>query len=245
MTGNLFASQTWFTADLRLGDKSALLNRPFETVDEMNTTIIEKWNERVDPGDTVWVLGNFGSGHVYDSIALASLLHGRKILVAGAHDQCFHGYEADRDRGALERWVAVYREAGFSSVVTGKAMLKRTGRPVTIALRHSFGEPPVLSVRLSHFPLEGDSDPAQPDRYARYRPRSSTKPGSDPWLLHGHVGNAWTVNDRQVNVGVAVWDFAPVSSDTLLSVITDGMPICNCSGESHQMGSPGCVLNEA
>lgn len=251
MTGSLFAHQTWFTADLHLGHENIIesCNRPFATVDEMNKTIIEKWNERVDPEDTVWVLGDFGFGPLYESIVLATHLHGHKILVAGNHDQCFHGYIKEHDPDVthtpaeLGRWVATYREAGFAAVVTGRAMLKRTGKPVVIPLRPEFGAAPVLNVQLSHFPRAGESRPDQPDRYVRYRPRPAAPSKVDPWLIHGYVRNAWTVNGRQVNVGVDVWDFAPVSAETLLSVITDGMPDCVCSGESHQIGAPGCALN--
>jgi calcineurin-like phosphoesterase family protein len=251
MTGNLFARQTWFTADLHLGHENIISScqRPFETVDEMNRTIIEKWNERVDPADTVWVLGDFALGPILESIVLVSQLHGHKILVAGNHDRCFHGYKKSRDPELthtpveLARWVATYKEAGFADVVTGQAMLKRTGRPITVPLRPEFGADPVLSVQLSHFPRAGESRPGYPDRYVRYRPRPAARPKDDAWLVHGHVHNGWTVNERQVNVGVDVWDFAPVSAETLLSVITDGMPSCDCSGESHQMGTPGCVLN--
>lgn len=246
MTGNLFARQTWFTADLHLGHARIieLCGRPFETVDEMNRTIIERWNERVDPDDTVWVLGDVAMGVIAESLALVHLLHGHKILIAGNHDRCFHGYGDHATRAdKLARWTDSYREAGFSSVVDGAAMLKRTGRPATAPLRHSFGEPHVLTAQLSHFPRAGESEPDRPDRYQRYRPRPAAKSSTEPWLLHGHVHNAWTINGRQVNVGVDVWDFAPVSSETLLSVITDGMPACDCSGESHQMGTPGCVIN--
>jgi len=256
MTGSLFARKTWFTADLHLGHERiiSLCNRPFETVDEMNKTIIEKWNERVDPQDTVWVLGNAASGAMHtpprstaDGLVLCNQLHGHKILVAGDYDQCFHGYWDGNGAQTVARrdfWTAQYRDAGgFADVVTGKAMLKRTGKPVIVPLRPEFGMAPVLSVQLSHFPRAGDSPLDSSDRYARYRPRPAGASKVDPWLVHGHVHNAWTVNGRQVNVGVDVWDFAPVSAETLLSVITEGMPSCDCSGESHQMGTPGCVLN--
>lgn len=251
MTGNLFARKTWFTADLHLGHEHiiSLCNRPFATVDEMNKTIIEKWNERVDPEDTVWVLGDFAMGPIKDTLLLADQLHGHKILVAGNHDRCFHGYKVSRDPvvlhtpAELAHWVGLYKIAGFADVITGQAMLKRTGRPVVVPLRPEFGMDPVLSVQLSHFPRAGESRPDYPDRYVHYRPRPNGPSKRDPWLVHGHVHNGWTVNGRQVNVGVDVWDFAPVSTETLLSVITEGMPSCDCSGESHQMGTPGCVLN--
>lgn len=249
MTGNLFARKTWFTADLHLGHEKIieLCCRPFRTVDEMNRMIIEKWNERVDPDDTVWLLGDVAMGQIDDTLKLIEQLHGNKILVAGNHDRCFHGYQGKADTpyspAELADWVRRYRDAGFSSVITGQAMLKRSGKPVVVPLRPEFGTDPVLGVQLSHFPREGESEPGRPDRYERYRPRPAVSTKTEPWLVHGHVHNAWTINGRQVNVGVDVWDFAPVSAETLLSVITEGMPNCDCSGAVHPMGSPGCVLN--
>ena len=51
----------WFTADTHLGHQNIIkyCNRPFKTLDEMDTAIIRNWNERVDPDDTVLVLGDF------------------------------------------------------------------------------------------------------------------------------------------------------------------------------------------
>lgn len=244
MTGNLFARKTWFTADLHLGHKRIieLCDRPFATVAEMDAAIVERWNERVDPDDTVFVLGDFAKGDVTESLPLVRTLHGRKVLVAGNHDPCFHGFKGHAPGPAdLARWVAAYRDAGFSSVVTGRAMLKRAGRPVAVSLRPEFGADPVALVHLSHFPRTGESMPGRADRYPQYRPR--LKAGA--WLIHGHVHNAWTVNGRQVNVGVDVWDFAPVSSETLISIVQDGMPECACGSpnSAHPAGAPGCVIN--
>ena len=36
-----------------------LCNRPFSSVEEMNETMIERWNARVKPHDVVWHLCDF------------------------------------------------------------------------------------------------------------------------------------------------------------------------------------------
>jgi len=184
-------------------------------------------------------------GAIQESLALVSRLHGHKILVAGHHDRCFAGYGEARQRFG---WVERYRAAGFSGVVTGVAIAGPRGLPLRHALRRGFGEPPLARVLLSHFPHEGESGERE-DRYREYRPPCGKK-GVATWLLHGHVHNAWTVKGNQINVGVDVWDFAPVPAETVCSIITDGMPDCICEGgESlgtagvHPMGAPGCVLN--
>lgn len=245
----LFAAsrrRTWYTADLHLGHERIieLCGRPFDSVTEMNEAIITRWNERVEPGDTVWVLGDVALGPIEHSLALVPRLHGHKILVAGNHDRCFAGYKVAQRLG----WVERYRAAGFSGIVTGMAIAGPRGLPLRHALRREFGESPLAQVLLSHFPREGESGERE-DRYREYRPPGNKK-GVATWLLHGHVHNAWTVKDHQINVGVDVWDFAPVPAETVCAIITDGMPDCTCrDGESldgtgvHSMGAPGCVLN--
>ena len=49
----------YYIADLPFGHANAISfdNRPFETVEEMNETLIQNWNACVTPADTVYVLG--------------------------------------------------------------------------------------------------------------------------------------------------------------------------------------------
>lgn len=212
----------------------------------MNRAIVDRWNERVDPEDTVVVLGDYAMGTIAETLALTTLLHGHKILVAGNHDRCFHGYDDHARRpDKLDRWTRSYLDAGFASVVTGVAAhrAKFLDQALTWGLRPAFGEPVAQTVQVSHFPRTGESERERPDRYADYRPRPVPARREEPWLLHGHIHNHWTINGRQVNVGVDVWDFAPVSSETLIGLLTDGMPSCDCTGVDHQMGAPGCVIN--
>lgn len=52
----------WFTSDTHFGSSRALVLscRPFKSVEEMDWTMIQKWNDRVKPGDKVYHLGDFG-----------------------------------------------------------------------------------------------------------------------------------------------------------------------------------------
>lgn len=62
-------------------------NRPFETVEELNNHILQRWNNKVTNGDTVYILGDvYMRGKSEDVIALVSRLKGKKILVKGNHD---------------------------------------------------------------------------------------------------------------------------------------------------------------
>lgn len=77
----------FFTADLHL-DHDAIrrhCNRPFSTVDEMNQTIIQNWNNVVPKQNSlVYVIGDFAwKRHLH----FLMLLNGKKILVTGNHDK--------------------------------------------------------------------------------------------------------------------------------------------------------------
>lgn len=77
--------KTWFTADLHFNHKNviSLSNRPFRTLEEMNATLISRWNARVGVRDTVYVLGDFSFDKHQRHLPL---LHGTKILILGNHD---------------------------------------------------------------------------------------------------------------------------------------------------------------
>ena len=56
----------------------------------MNRDLIEKWNSKVDPDDTVFHLGDFGFGRNGKQELLQSILNelnGKKILIEGNHDR--------------------------------------------------------------------------------------------------------------------------------------------------------------
>ena len=66
----------------KLEDGSPL--RPFTSTEEMDETMIERWNAKVKPQDTVYHLGDVVINQ--KSLHLVSRLNGRKILVRGNHD---------------------------------------------------------------------------------------------------------------------------------------------------------------
>jgi calcineurin-like phosphoesterase family protein len=81
----------------KLADGSPL--RPFTSTEEMDETMIERWNAKVKPEDTVYHLGDVVINR--KSLHLVSRLNGKKRLVRGNHD-----IFRDRD----------YREVGFESL---------------------------------------------------------------------------------------------------------------------------------
>lgn len=63
------------------------------------------------------------------------------------------------------------------------------------------------------------------DRYREERPADEGR-----WLLHGHVHERWRQRGRQINVGVDVWDYAPVSLEAIEGVIRAGKADLDRSG---------------
>jgi len=62
-------------------------NRPFVTSEEMNETMIQRWNETVGENDLVIHLGDFCFGHPQK---FADRLNGTLSLVKGNHDRKFY-----------------------------------------------------------------------------------------------------------------------------------------------------------
>lgn len=76
-------SKIWFTSDTHFGSKRTLelSKRPFETVNEMDSTIIDNWNSVVGINDTVFHLGDFGNYNIVKE------LNGKIILIRGNYER--------------------------------------------------------------------------------------------------------------------------------------------------------------
>ena len=197
----------WFTSDLHFGHGNIIRysDRPFADAAAMDRGLIERWNESVDPADTVWVLGDVALGTIIESLALVGELNGRKLLLTGNHDRCWGPWYRTTDawKGAdpakLAMWTERYLEAGFSEVRQGEVRIDIAG----------------TVVNASHFPYRGDSHDL--DRFVDERPEDD-----GGWLVHGHVHERWRQRDRMINVGVDVWDYRPVSETAIGALIANG-----------------------
>lgn len=206
-------TEVWFTSDHHFGHAriNELAGRPFSSPEEAAETMIERHNERVEPGDAVWLLGDLCMGTIAESLPYLARLNGRKHLISGNHDRTFAGQESSPQKAA--EWVKRYKgEGGLSSIITGTGFAK-AGRPVQIPFGFEF-EP----VWLWHFPYTGDSQ--EGECFDRWRPQPPAK-GTRPWLLHGHTHSTERVDvaNRQIHVGVDAWDFAPVRQDQIRDLI--------------------------
>lgn len=78
----------YYIADLHFGHENVIRfdNRPFSSSDEMDKIIIENWNKKVKPDDTVYILGDVSLGFRHKPEWYISQLAGHKILISGNHD---------------------------------------------------------------------------------------------------------------------------------------------------------------
>ena len=78
----------WFTSDLHFGHDREFVwkARGFESVEAMNAAIIERFNSKVQPEDTVYILGDLMLGDNVAGEECLSKLNGKKIVILGNHD---------------------------------------------------------------------------------------------------------------------------------------------------------------
>lgn len=171
----------------------------------MHEAMIRNWNERVKHEEVVYVVGDFLFGGRTRLAKIIPRLYGKKILIRGNHDTASTKH---------------YFDLGFEDVRENEL----------ITLQKQGGEK--IKVLISHFPwypitqytkiVKKDSTyihlkPAS-EHDIRY-PHKRIVDTGDYWLIHGHVHNAWKVLGKQINVGVDVWDFKPVSHHKILDII--------------------------
>lgn len=198
----------WFTSDLHFGHARLLelseeRGAAFATAQEMDETLVTRWNDTVADDDTVWVLGDVDMHGKASSLRHVARLRGTTILVAGNHDACWGGF---RD-GWKHRQR--YLDAGFAAVMDFASTRLPGVGPQARATR----------VLLSHFPYVGDSH--DEDRHVEFRLRDT-----GTTLLHGHVHERFRESRSPlgtwgINVGVDHWGYAPVSAERLAEHLDD------------------------
>jgi calcineurin-like phosphoesterase family protein len=83
-------SDIWFTADFHFWHKNIIryCNRPFDSVEEMNQTILDRLNSRVKANDILYFLGDFCIGPRARAVELRRQIRCKKIFaVPGNHDK--------------------------------------------------------------------------------------------------------------------------------------------------------------
>lgn len=79
----------WLISDTHFGEERILgrRNRPFESLEEMNESLIYRWNTKIKSEDRVFHLGNFGyhTSHYLQNIL--SQLQGKITLIQAEEDR--------------------------------------------------------------------------------------------------------------------------------------------------------------
>ena len=83
----------FYISDWHYGHENILRldNRPFKTVEEMNSALVDNWNSVVSPGDIVYVLGDMFWCKSSEAIPVLEKLNGQKFLIRGNHDRSNDG----------------------------------------------------------------------------------------------------------------------------------------------------------
>lgn len=77
-----------YTSDLHFGHQNVIGfdHRPFADSDEMDRVLMELWNGRVQPDDTVYIVGDLCYRSRHGAEWYLRQLKGHKILILGNHD---------------------------------------------------------------------------------------------------------------------------------------------------------------
>lgn len=216
---------TWFTADHHFGHGNIIefCERPFKDRYDMNEQMIEKWNSKVCMSDLVYHLGDFTLNKAQYAEEILKQLNGAIIFIPGGHDW---------------RWLDVprltplriKRTTAIHTIVLDRRTLKVIGTINDVTEREDFCE------RFWSLPKKSKISPKQrlPIVMCHYPMASWEKSHYGSLHLHGHVHNSWgelgmassddiqlppgEKKGKRINVGVDVWDFYPVSLETLLDM---------------------------
>ena len=165
----------WFTADWHLGHENVLKyqpNRKYHSIEEMNLHIIGEYREKVDRGDTVWILGDltlhpdpdYMLGILYD-------LPGMIRVVRGNHDQWAKRTEENHQSGR----IMIYDDRIIETRVNGQRLV------------------------LSHYPMEGW--PGKRYTGPRHSGESVLPDLEGAWHLHGHSHGRSVQRPLRLDVG--------------------------------------------
>lgn len=83
------ASNIFFTSDVHFGHKNIIRysNRPFNSVTDMNETLIRNWNSVVPENGVVYSLGDFAFSKIEEVESILHRLNGRIYMISGNHDE--------------------------------------------------------------------------------------------------------------------------------------------------------------
>lgn len=180
----------FFTSDLHFGHERVLQfdNRPFQSVEEMDTELVRRWNAKVGKGDLVYVLGDLiWKSRNNDAEAIIKSLNGQILLIKGNHDRFLHNSKAKTALAGIKDYddIAVTLEDGTSR----RCILSHYFIPMYNGHRHQ-------AIHLhghSHFTDEADVEIDIAEKL-----------------------NSLGFRNEIYNVGCMYWNYEPVTLDEIL-----------------------------
>jgi calcineurin-like phosphoesterase family protein len=171
-------------------------SRPFSCVEEMNATLIDRYNAAIKPDQTCLWVGDVFFRSFQLAAEIMKQLNGKKILVRGNHD---------RSAGSMAK-------LGFMAV-TNELTLSIGGKPVRVS-HYPYWKDWYNAQRC----LERGFTPDQVEKLKNRYPKRI----KGEILIHGHVHGKTRVRENMINVGVDAWEYAPVSMEEIEKLI-EGM----------------------
>ena len=194
----------FYTADLHFHYEPFLPSRPFDTVEDMDRQLIDRWNEAVSEDDTVYVVGDVGYNRGLVPGDALSRLRGHKHLIRGNHDTGFENagelyryFETVTDFNEIDdgdthiilcHYPILYRKRGY--MVHGHLhqtrgpeydILRRLPRMLNAGVDVNFYRPVTLSHETTSACFFSDSVPVSAP--GRLRQKAGLRPpggGGDP-----------------------------------------------------------------
>lgn len=79
----------YYISDLHFGHANIIpfSSRPFKSVQDMDETIIRKWNDKIKDNDIVYILGDISFYDKKQTKKILQSLKGKKVLILGNHDK--------------------------------------------------------------------------------------------------------------------------------------------------------------
>ena len=181
----------WFTADQHFGHENIIkyCHRPFASVEEMDAALIQKWNDVVQEGDTVWHLGDLSykaSGTKVMDVLYQ--LNGtiRLLYLPWHHDKQWIDDLRLFDVSVFEQWLPI-------DCKKDKAL--KFDPPLTVL---KLPDLPVIT--LSHYPMA-----------------SWEASFHGAWHLHGHSHGMYHALGKLLDVGVDNCNYTPISLEEVVA----------------------------
>ncbi len=176
-----FTSDTHFSSDRTL----ELSVRPFRDLDDMDWTMIQRWNDKVPAHASVIHLGDFGN---YD---ILKYLNGRVCLIMGNYER----KEMEDAKISFEKKREELKSFGFDTVFKGESIDEEM---LWTKIKSKSGKNGLRKVWLCHEPT---------------LVKDSKKIGEGEYVLFGHIHGRQKMKPFGTDVGVDCNNYTPMSEE--------------------------------